>query len=237
MLSPSSRFTTTAFQRAFGRCEIIEADYPRNVVFRRTDPRFMVGADKATLDWIEAGKRQGLITVFYLPTFRDTGGDAVASGVLDVDRLQQFAATHGYQFLIKRHPVAADRNEPRNRLRIRMYDARGDIYPLLPACDVLMTDYSSVFFDFLHTGRPIVFFAYDLEQYRQRDRSMYFDYESTVPGPICRSQADLEATLLRSADRSSVDGFAGQRAEMLAWAFAQTAGDPSDQIVPRLTGR
>jgi len=230
VLSPSPRFTEIAFRRAFGQCELIEADYPRNVVFRRQDPRFLIGADMTAAEWIEAGRRQELISVFYLPTFRDTGGDAIADGVLDLARLQAFAIEHGYQFLIKRHPVASNDDRPQVGSRIRMYDARADIYPLLPACDVLITDYSSVFFDFLHTRNPIVFFAHDAEKYQQRDRSLYFEYERLVPGPICRSQEEVEGTLLSCARNTGEDRFAQQRAEMLEWAFTRADGEPSDRI-------
>jgi CDP-glycerol glycerophosphotransferase len=237
VLSPSRRFTAIAFQRAFGQCQVVEGDYPRNVVFRKQDPRFMIGADRAAAEWIDAGKRQGLTTVFYLPTFRDTGGDAITDGALDLARLQQFAIEHGYQFLIKRHPVAADRRESDFGSRIRLYDARADIYPLLPLCDLLVTDYSSVFFDFLHAGRPIVFFAYDLDRYRTQDRAMYFEYDRTVPGPICRSQTELEAILLGSIGNADGDRFACQRADMLAWAFAPQGSDLPDASARWLLGR
>lgn len=230
VLSPSARFTEIAFRRAFGTCEVIEADYPRNIVFRRHDPRFLIGTDTAALEWIEAGRRQGLTTVFYLPTFRDSGGDAIADGVLDLDRLQAFALERGYQFLIKRHPVAAVREEPVGRSRVRLYDARADIYPLLPHCDVLVTDYSSVFFDFLHTGRPIVFFAYDAEKYQRHDRSLYFEYERIVPGPLCRTQRELEDILVGCTHSPRDDQFARRRAEMLEWAFTRTASEMSDRV-------
>ena len=234
VLSPSPRFTDITFRRAFGDCAIIEANYPRNEVFHRWNDRFSIGTDTTAAEWIHEGKRQGLTTVFYLPTFRGTGGDALSDGALDVARLEEFALEHGYQFLIKRHPVATGRREPRALSRVRLHDARGDIYPLLPACDVLVTDYSSVFFDFLHTGRPLVFFAYDLEKYRQQDRALYFDYEDTVPGPICRSQAELESALLTCGNGSN-DSFAGKRADMLSWAFSPRAGEPSDLIARHLS--
>jgi CDP-glycerol glycerophosphotransferase len=230
VLSPSARFTEIAFRRAFGQCEVIEADYPRNIVFRRQDPRFLIGADTSAIEWIDAGRRHALTTVFYLPTFRDTGGDAIADGVLDLARLHAFALDHGCQFLIKRHPVASNGDMPECGSRVRMYDARADIYPLLPRCDVLVTDYSSVFFDFLHTGRPIAFFAYDAEQYQRRDRSLYFEYERVVPGPVCRSQEELERTLLSCVRAAREDRFAQQRAAMLEWAFTRTGGEPSDRI-------
>lgn len=235
VLSPSARFTEVAFRRAFGECEVIEAGYPRNAVFRRQDPRFLIGADTAAVEWIDAGRRQELITVFYLPTFRDTGADSIADGVLDLARLQAFAVERGYQFLIKRHPVASNGDKPQGGSRVRMYDARADIYPLLPGCDVLVTDYSSVFFDFLHTGRPIVFFAYDAETYQQRDRSLYFEYERVVPGPLCRSQAELEGALLSCAEKTRRDSFAQQRAEVLEWAFTRDDGEPSDRIALALS--
>lgn len=231
VLSPSPRFTEISFHHAFGERRIIEGDYPRNIVFRRQHPHFMVGVDAAVVEWMNDGRRNGLLSAIYLPTFRDRGGDAVSAGVLDLDRLEQFALAHGYQLLIKSHPVASSRDAHRCGSRVRMCDPRADVYPLLPACDVLVTDYSSVFFDFLHADRPIVFFAYDLEQYQERDRSMYFDYSSTVPGPICRSQADLEDALLTCADRSQPDRFADRRAVVRAWAFTGTIGDPSDRIV------
>jgi CDP-glycerol glycerophosphotransferase len=227
VLSPSPRFTEIAFGRAFGDCKVVEGDYPRHAVFHSRHVRFLLGADTSAEKWVRDGKGQGLTTVFYLPTFRDSGGDALSDGVLDVARLQEFALEHGYLFLIKRHPVAASRMKPRAVSRVRMYDARGDIYPLLPDCDVLVTDYSSVFFDFLHTGRPVVFFAHDLERYRQQDRALYFDYERIVPGPICRSQAELEDAMLASSNPEHDRVFAQRRVEMLAWAFSPTSREGS----------
>jgi CDP-glycerol glycerophosphotransferase len=234
VLSPSPRFTDIAFRRAFGECEVIEAAYPRNIVFGRQDPNFLIGTDRSAVGWIDAGKRQGLTTVFYLPTFRDTGGDAMSDGALDVARLQEFALERGYQFLIKRHPVAVALREPRGESRIHICEPRADVYPLLARCDVLITDYSSVFFDFLHAGRPIVFFAYDLERYLRQDRSMYFGYERIAPGPICRSQADLEDALLACRNNADGDPFARRRAELLEWAFAPVDGQRLDRIASYL---
>ena len=54
---------------------------------------------------------------------------------------------------------------------------------LLLAADVLVTDYSSISVDFANTGRPMLFFAYDLEEYTERVRGFYIDFERTVPGP------------------------------------------------------
>ena len=57
---------------------------------------------------------------------------------------------------------------------------------LMLAADVLLTDYSSMMFDFANTGRPMLFFTYDLERYEEEIRGFYFDFEATAPGPAAR---------------------------------------------------
>ena len=59
-----------------------------------------------------------------------------------------------------------------------------DISDLYLVADVLLTDYSSVMFDFVNTGRPMLFFTHDLEAYRDDLRGFYFDFEAEAPGPL-----------------------------------------------------
>ena len=61
----------------------------------------------------------------------------------------------------------------------------GDVYPLLASCDILITDYSSVYVDFLLTERPIIFYCFDLQTYMAADRGFNFDYNEVTPGPKC----------------------------------------------------
>ena len=62
--------------------------------------------------------------------------------------------------------------------------------------DMLITDYSSIYFDYLFTDKPVVFFAYDLEKYQKHSREMYFDYEEYTPGVKVKNQQELERVLL-----------------------------------------
>ena len=71
-----------------------------------------------------------------------------------------------------------------------------DTNDLLAAVDVLITDYSSIFFDFLPTGRPIVFYAFDLEDYAE-NRGLYFDMEQ-MPGKLVRDRSGLAASIQHS---------------------------------------
>jgi CDP-glycerol glycerophosphotransferase len=61
--------------------------------------------------------------------------------------------------------------------------------------DVLVTDYSSLMFDFAQTGRPMLFHTYDLEHYRDTLRGFYFDFEKQAPGPLIADGAELIAAL------------------------------------------
>lgn len=70
-----------------------------------------------------------------------------------------------------------------------------DTNELLGIVDVLITDYSSIFFDFIPTGRPILFYAYDVDEY-ERERGMYFDMRD-MPGVLCRDVVDVANELAR----------------------------------------
>ncbi|MFE0334166.1 CDP-glycerol glycerophosphotransferase family protein, partial [Streptomyces sp. NPDC058955] len=64
-------------------------------------------------------------------------------------------------------------------------------------------DYSSVMFDYAHLRRPMLFFTYDLEHYRDRLRGFYFDFENDAPGPLVETSDDL-LTAIREIDEVQV---------------------------------
>ena len=66
-----------------------------------------------------------------------------------------------------------------------------DINDLYLAADILVTDYSSVMFDYVVTAKPIVYLAPDLAHYRDVTRGFYFDFESTAPGPIVSTTREV----------------------------------------------
>jgi CDP-glycerol glycerophosphotransferase len=75
-----------------------------------------------------------------------------------------------------------------------------DIAELFLAADVLITDYSSVMFDFAVTGKPMLFHAHDLADYRDRVRGFYFDLAAEAPGPLLDSVDDVLDALRGLAD-------------------------------------
>jgi CDP-glycerol glycerophosphotransferase len=70
-----------------------------------------------------------------------------------------------------------------------------DITDLFLIADVLVTDYSSVMFDFAVTGRPMLFFTYDLAAYRDKLRGFCFDFEAEAPGPLLTTSDEVLAAL------------------------------------------
>src|SRR5690625_4955323 len=67
---------------------------------------------------------------------------------------------------------------------------------LLLVTDILITDYSSVMFDFANTKRPMLFFTYDLESYRDEVRGFYMDFEKEAPGPLIKTTKEAIDNIL-----------------------------------------
>src|SRR5690606_20840534 len=82
-----------------------------------------------------------------------------------------------------------------------------DLNFLLKDADILITDYSSAYFDFLLTQRPIIFAAFDLEEYLSSSREMYFEYENVISGPIVETWEALFNELKNSDEHLSKYGF------------------------------
>ena len=78
---------------------------------------------------------------------------------------------------------------------VRDVSLHPEINELYLAADVLITDYSSAMFDFAVTRKPMLFYTYDLEHYRDKLRGLYFDLEGEAPGPLCRTTEQLAEAL------------------------------------------
>jgi CDP-glycerol glycerophosphotransferase len=229
VLSPS-RFATPIIKRAFALDgEPLETGYPRADVLARPD-REEAGRELRTRLGIPDGKR----TVLYAPTFRNRVFDGRGNYRLDVRLdLERLRAAVGDEtvILFRKHPYVADPapSEPRGFV----YDVSSypDATELLLAADVLVTDYSSIMFDFASTGRPMLFYAYDLESGGNASR-FYVDYEATVPGPVLRTTDEL-ADALR--DIESVRSSYAARYDEFRRTFCELDdGHAAERVVDRV---
>ena len=110
--------------------------------------------------------------------------------------------------MLKLHPFLAARMSGLSAPNILQVSPVSDIYPLLSHFDVLLTDYSSIFFDYLLLDRPIVFYPYDMDSYRS-GRELLFDYDAMTPGPRAVDFDGLLAVI--EATLTQPDTFAAER--------------------------
>ncbi len=184
-------FSTVAFRRAFAfEKTMLEIGYPRNdIMFHKNNEE----------DIMLLKRRLGLPldkkVLLYAPTFRDDEFSEDASykfsPKLSFDKLQEELGDE-YILIVKYHYLIMDYIDwfPYKGF-IYHFDQSHDIAELFLVADMLITDYSSVMFDYSILKRPMLFYAYDLDKYKNDLRGFYFDYEGEMPGPISANTSQL----------------------------------------------
>lgn len=235
LITTGDGFTERGYVTGMNKKRIEPAGYPRNDVFFTDFKGYeRIGVDEAACTRIEAFKREGGKVAAYLPTFRDSGKDAVSNKILDIGVLDGFCREHRLLMIFKFHSWGMIRDPETKEAISRaqnviIYDNSRDIYPVLPQVDVMISDYSSVYMDFLLLDRPILFFAYDLEEYMKNERDFYFSYDELTPGMKCADQNELLQGLKRCI--SGDDGFSPQRGILARKAFNDHDGRASVRIL------
>jgi CDP-glycerol glycerophosphotransferase len=190
LLSPNP-VSTPILQRAFRFSgEILESGYPRNDILARDRGPAIAAQVRARLG-IPPGKR----VVMYAPTWREN--QFYASGryrfdlQLDLDRAWRELGDD-YVILLRGHHQTAD-DAPAAARRGFVVNVTGypDVAELILASDALITDYSSMMCDFAVTGRPMLFFTYDLADYRDSVRGLSIDLEREAPGPLLATSDEV----------------------------------------------
>lgn len=189
MVSPN-RYTTEILRSAFAyEGEIIESGYPRNDILYNATPED-IDRIKSTLDLPKDKK-----IILYAPTWRDDEQFDIASVnftlELDLAKLQE-RLSEEYIVLLRMHYFVAN-NIDISQFKGFAYDVSSyeDIAELYLISDLLITDYSSVFFDYANLKRPILFFTYDLDKYENVLRGFYIDIHTEIPGPLLKTNDEV----------------------------------------------
>jgi CDP-glycerol glycerophosphotransferase (TagB/SpsB family) len=207
----TSRATCERLAGAFGvaTSQVINGGYPRtDVLLSRDDhARFTMPEEERVIERCRAYAREDTRVLLYMPTFRDWRNDADRVIPIDWAALDRMLQEHGGALFCKLHPNDQARLPDLAGLsRVHLIPSSVDPYPILRHTDALISDYSSIFFDYLLLDRPLVFYPYDLDDYRRFSRALYDDYDSVTPGPKAYDAAGLQrtlATLLSSYDEQA----------------------------------
>ena len=217
LVSTSAWFVDNVFRHCFKATRFIASGYPRNdILFGWPEPGSVeyrlahLDVDMKTLDIVWKAKKEGMKICLYVPTFRNDMSDPFETQI-ELRRLSEFAQKNNFIFVLKLHPFMQGKYCINHYPHLIEYAPVGDVYPLMPHCDLLITDYSSIFFDFLLIDRPIIFFPYDLDHYISQDRAIYFDYDVMTPGPKCHSYEELEAETIKVFSIDHEDNYAKMR--------------------------
>ena len=232
-LSTSRINSEKIFKPAFLFNKILESGYPRNdIFFSEPDAFDFIGTDPVVIQKAKELKKDRYRIVLYAPTFRDTGSgdDFLEKEALDLNELDTFAIKNQIFIIFKVHPWREFAVDFKNLKNLIKYKDTGDVYPLLPLVDLLITDYSSIFFDFLYLNRPIIFFPYDYDKYIREDRSLKYDYDWVTPGPKCMHQNDLQQCIQKVFSNGK-DEYGHRRKTIFDMSFSHQNGSASQHII------
>ena len=189
-LISQNSYSSKIFKRAFAfDGEMLEIGYPRNDILINENNETKINEIKERLN-IDKDKK----IILYAPTWRDNEfhkkGIYKFATEMDFNAMQN-ALSDEYVLIVKFHYLVKDEiNWDEYRDFIIECNEMWDIQELYLISDILITDYSSVMFDYALLNRPILFFTYDLDFYKDNLRDFYFDI-NTVPGPLIETTEDL----------------------------------------------
>jgi CDP-glycerol glycerophosphotransferase (TagB/SpsB family) len=193
--------------------------------------RFMLASEKTLLDRFQKIKDERQRIILYMPTYRDA---AIHEGAamhisMDWEALQQFLEKENAVFIFKLHPIdRSDYSFLKTFSRIVLIDPALEANVLFSYVDCLVTDYSSVFYDFMLTDKPIVFYCYDLNEYIAKNRTLYADLFDNLPGPIVK---DFPSLLNALKEEKPSANYAAVKKDILAFTDGENVKRVSEYLL------
>lgn len=190
-LVSANDFSTETLSRCFMYDgEMLAFGYPRNDIMYAENKEEIAAEIRRKLN-IPLDKK----TILYAPTWRDDEyygkGQYKFTLKLDLEMLRKELG-HEYVILLRTHQYIADALDTTGlegfAYNVSKYD---DISELYLISDICITDYSSVFFDYANLKRPILFYTYDIEKYKNQLRGFYIDMNTEVPGPLLYTSEEV----------------------------------------------
>lgn len=258
----TSDFFAPIFSSAFRTKHVLVCGYPRNDALLGTIQRTLLPGEKRKL--CQLRQKLPARVLCYLPTFRES--EKLFFEKTELAELMDYLGQSGSVLVIKLHPKSGLWREWKERLdalseiqrkiaenRLILLEPDEDAYEFLRYADCLITDYSSVYFDYLLLDRPIVFYNYDYEEYLSQSRELYFPYEEFTPGKKAADGHQLIRALetmkwekaaaiekKRQTGGSPVngyhvtDGYEQQRQQLRSYVYDQPDGRAGRRLVKQI---
>lgn len=203
LIAPN-KFSSDIFKSCFMYDgNMLETGYPRNDLLSSANRDEIAIQLKQKLG-IPLDKK----TILYAPTWRDDEyygkGQYKFKLKLDLDLLKEQLGDE-YVVLLRTHHYIADALDTTGledfAFNLSKYDDITEVYLI---SDICITDYSSVFFDFANLKRPLLFYTYDLDKYRDVLRGFYIDMETELPGPLVYTSEEV-VDKIKNIDKLTAD--------------------------------
>lgn len=227
MIIAMSEETRAITARAFGvpMHSVCVTGFPRNdSLFVGSPAAAGRNCPSTVLEAARAGKKVFL----YLPTFRDSGKPFVK---IEWKRLDALMERLDSVFFIKFHPVDATQFKNGSTRVVQLFQDT-DVYDVMPHSNALISDYSSIIFDYMLLDRPIIYYTPDLEEFIAGCRSFNFHPVDIAVGPLCADSAQLERAIEEAAagKAAGVHGEA-HRASVMKRLHAFVDGSSSERVL------
>lgn len=224
LLSPSSYMTRLSRHCFDYHKEILECGFPRNDVLKQDDTKETAEAIKRKLG-LPLDKK----VILYAPTWRVKKS---FNFQMDLEQMQRELGDDHILLLRLHYFVSNSVDTSPFRGFAYNLSAYDDIQDLYLISDLLITDYSSVMFDYANLNRPIFFFTYDLELYRDQLRGFYMDLEEEAPGPLVKTTEELANSI---QDIKQYDAFYRTKLDRFRSKYCEfDKGDASERVVKKV---
>lgn len=183
--------------------QCIKGNYPRNKILSWSKSRLKTfikryESEDAT-HFIESLTHYKKVHI-YMPTWRNDGNDFIKISHIDFQKLEEILVATDSAFILKLHPLTKlDVSTVKKYPHIFLFDGRFDVYTILPFTDCLITDYSSIYTDYLLMNKEIILFPFDMEKYLKNSYNLD-DYDKYYPGRRVFTFNELIALIANGTD-------------------------------------
>ncbi len=194
-----SKFFCSAFRINEKSC--LNFGYPRNEILLYSKNKIMDFVEKyepfKTKSLIHKLKKYKKVFI-YMPTWRDDGRDFIHNAKIDFDCLEHIMQKKNFLLILKLHHATKLSINVKQYKNILLIDNNLDVYPILPFTYCLITDYSSIYFDYKLMRKEVILFPFDKEEYLTKDREMYYSYDLVTENQLVANNFEELITLIQS---------------------------------------